>query len=233
MLVNVVETTSVTEKSDICNFALENLKNSKKSFELEGGIVIISSKVISILEGNLVNLKEISFENLVEREADEVISCKNGVYLTLKNGIYIPNAGVDVSNTPKNTAITWPRDPWGTADSLKECLKKEFGLKNIGVIISDSFVVPGRKGVTGVALAWSGVEGVEDERSREDLFGEPLKITQKAIADNLVSSALLLMGEADESTPIAIIKDAPVKFTDRKIDPLEGIMGDGDLFDIG
>ncbi len=227
-----MKTATAREEGDIVNFVVESLKNCEKSFDLEGSVIVISSKIVSILEGNLVNLDEISFENLVEREADRIISETNGCFLTVKNGIYIPNAGVDLSNTPENTAITWPTDPFGTAEILKEHLKEKFSLENIGVIISDSFVAPGRKGVTGVALGHSGFEGVEDERERLDLFGRKLKITQKATADNLVSSALLMMGEADECTPIAVIEKAPVKFTDRQINPLEGIMEDGDLFTV-
>jgi F420-0:gamma-glutamyl ligase len=59
---------------------------------------------------------------------------------------------------------------------------------------------------------------VEDVRGRKDLFGKPLLITRRATADNLVSAAQIIMGEADESTPAVLIRDAPVKFIEGSED---------------
>lgn len=231
MRIDAIETALVQGKGDIVKFVIESLKNDKKTFEksflgdvLEGAVVIVSAKIVSILEGNMVNLDDISFEELVKREAEEVIGGVEGCALTKKHGIVIPNAGVDRSNVPEGHTITWPKDPQGTADALYEGLKKEFDVENVGIIISDSRITPGRRGTTGIALAWAGFEGVQDERGKEDLFGDTLKLAQKATADNLVSAALVIMGEADECTPIAIVQEAPVVFTSRSIDMNEGVM---------
>jgi F420-0:gamma-glutamyl ligase len=62
-----------------------------------------------------------------------------------------------------------------------------------------------------MALGTSGIVPVEDARGSKDLFGKPLNITRKAVADNLVSAAQLLMGEADECIPCVLIRGAPVK----------------------
>jgi F420-0:gamma-glutamyl ligase len=49
-----------------------------------------------------------------------------------------------------------------------------------------------------------------------DLFGKPLKQTRINMADALAASAVLVMGESDEQTPIAIIEDVPfVEFSDH------------------
>jgi len=234
MKIQAIKTSIISEKGNIGSFLLESLKNAKKSFEkdfLEGAIIIVSAKIVSILEGNIVNLDDISFENLVKNEADDIVSEVKGCFLTRKYGIIIPNAGIDRSNVPNGHAVTWPKAPQTTADILVTALRKKFDLEQIGVIIADSCITPGRKGTTGVALAWSGFEGVQDERGKVDLFGDTLKLAQKAIADNLVSAALLVMGEADECTPIAIVEEAPVVFTDRQMQPHEGNMEiDEDLF---
>ena len=227
MKVTAVKTAIVREEGNASAFLLESLENAKKSLgehPLEGCIIIVSAKIISILEGNMVNLDDISFEDLVKSEADEVISDTNGCFLTRKYGIIIPNAGIDRSNAPKGHAVMWPSNPQVTADSLCNTLREKFGLKDVGVVIADSRITPGRKGTTGVALAWSGFEGIQDERGKVDLFGGTLKLAQKATADNLVTAALIVMGEADECTPIAIIEDAPVEFIDRKISNDEGVM---------
>jgi len=65
-----------------------------------------------------------------------------------------------------------------------------------------------------VALACAGIEPVEDARGQKDLFGRELKITRKAVADNLVSAAQIVMGEGDEGVPAVIIRDAPVAIRD-------------------
>ncbi len=55
-----------------------------------------------------------------------------------------------------------------------------------------------RLGCVGVALACDGLEPVEDARGQKDLYGRELLITRKAVADNLVSAAQIVMGEGDE-----------------------------------
>lgn len=238
MELKAIKTSVVKEKNDVGEFVVQSLKNAEKSFkkhsiaEIFGGaVIVISAKIVSILEGNMTNLEKISFEELVRREADEVISEVEGHFLTRKTGILIPNAGVDKSNAPEGFAIPWPKNPQKTAETLRSTLLKEFKVENLGVIIADSRVTQGRRGTTGVAIAWSGFVGVADERGMEDLFGKPLQITQLAVADNLATSALCIMGEAAECTPIVVIENAPVTFTDAKTDPLEGVMdGAEDLF---
>lgn len=238
MELKAIRTARVKENGDICEFVVESLKNAEKSFkkhseaEIFGGsVIVISAKIVSILEGNITNLEKISFEELVRREADIVIRTAGGHFLTKKNGILIPNAGVDKSNVPEGFTIPWPKEPWKTAEGLRGRLLEEFNIESLGVIIADSRVTQGRRGTTGVAIAWSGFVGVADERGMGDLFGKPLLITQRAVADNLATAALCIMGEAAECTPIVVIENAPVTFTDAKTEPLEGVMDEAeDLF---
>jgi coenzyme F420-0:L-glutamate ligase len=128
----------------------------------------------------------------------------------------IPSAGIDLSNTPHGTAILWPRKPFEVAEELRKNLRKKFGLRNLGIIISDSHCTPLRWGVTGIAIGFAGFLGIQDERGRSDLFGNKLKVTKKAVCDNLASAALLIMGEAAERVPFAVIRGAPTKFTSRQ-----------------
>lgn len=237
MKIKAVKTAIAKGKGDINDFILHGLENAKKSFEissladvLEGSVLIVSAKIISILQGNMVNLDEISFQTLVEREADNVLDDVDGCFLTQKYGIIIPNAGVDRSNVPQGYVIPWPNNPEEVAGELRNLLSEKFGVDRLGVVIADSRITPGRKGTTGVALAWSGFEGVEDERGKEDLFGDTLKLAQKATADNLVSAALLVMGEAKECTPLALIEHAPVQFGDILGSRAAVIDPDEDLF---
>jgi F420-0:gamma-glutamyl ligase len=61
-------------------------------------------------------------------------------------------------------------------------------------------------------LAVAGFKPIRDTRGKKDLYGKPLIITRHAVADDLASAAHLLMGEADEKTPVVLIREAPLDF---------------------
>lgn len=93
---------------------------------------------------------------------------------------------------------------------------KEYKLRKLGILLSDSHCQPLRLGTSGIAIGWDGFEGVEDIRGSKDLFGKKMKYTQIAVADCIASAANLLMGESDASIPFVIIRDLKVKWTDKK-----------------
>ena len=209
----------------------------------ERDIVCVTSKVVAMEQGRVVTLADVrrspaaeqlpplrpavdpavqvALAALVLQEADAVFATDGPVYLTLKHNIFIANAGIDLSNAPAGCAILWPEQPWQWAKAFRGKLQVEYRLQELGVIVTDSHVTPLRKGVTGLALAYAGFEGVQNEQGKPDLFGRPLEFTAKAVADDLASVAVLMMGEAGESTPFALIRAAPVGFTDRAIEPVE------------
>ncbi|MBI4995094.1 coenzyme F420-0:L-glutamate ligase [Candidatus Peregrinibacteria bacterium] len=189
---------------------------SKAGLHLKNNdILILSSKIVALSQGQIVYFKKGKKDprviELILREADKVFPGK--MLLTLKDNILIPSAGIDFSNAPKGFAILWPKNPWKEAQNLRAALKKKFKLKRLGVVIIDSHCQPLRWGTTGIALSWAGFEGVEDCRGEKDIFGKPLKVTKKAVADNLASAAAIVMGEAAERVPFVLIRNAPVKFT--------------------
>ncbi|MCD6410039.1 MAG: coenzyme F420-0:L-glutamate ligase [Candidatus Verstraetearchaeota archaeon] len=194
---------------------------------MDGDVLVISAKVVSIAEGLAVKLSSIQptnkarelaklysmdphFTQLVLDEADFVVGGVKGALLTVKRGIFIANAGVDLSNAPPGCAVPWPRDPDGSAFIAWQTLKNEYCCSSLGVILSDSRVQPLRLGTTGVAIATCGFQPVIDLRGREDLFNRPLKIKQLALADLLASAAILAMGEASELTPAALIRGVQI-----------------------
>ena len=158
---------------------------------------------------------------LVIRESDKIYGGIDGFVLSSKNGILTPNAGIDISNVKKGWAILYPKNPFDEAERLREKFS-EYYRKSVGIIISDSRIYPTRLGTTGISVAVSGFEPVVDERGRKDLFGNIMRVTQRALSDNLVSAAQVLMGETNESTPIVIIHfngsaKEKIHFTKRKI----------------
>jgi coenzyme F420-0:L-glutamate ligase/coenzyme F420-1:gamma-L-glutamate ligase len=76
----------------------------------------------------------------------------------------------------------------------------------IGVIINDSFGRPWRIGTVGVAIGAAGLPALLDQRGEVDLFGRTLRVTVVAYADEIAAAASLLMGQADESRPVVVVR---------------------------
>lgn len=184
----------------------------------ERSVIAITSKVVSLCEGRALPVSEYSKDELIEREADLFIprsENKYGVYLAIKNNMLAPTAGIDESNTG-GYYVLWPKDPQASANRCWEFIRSHFSVKHAGIIITDSTSSPMRLGVTGKSIASCGFCPMVSRIGHTDLFGKPLKQTRINMADALAASAVLVMGESDEQTPIAIIEDVPfVEFSDH------------------
>ncbi len=175
---------------------------------------MIASKVLAYSQGLLKSVdSEESFREFVKSEADRVLE-EGDMVLTMKNKVLIPNAGIDRSNVPEGKAVLWPTEPFESAEKIRKKLMSEFSLEKLGIVISDSFCQPLRKGTAGVAIGWAGFEGVQDERGAKDLHGRDMVYTRIAVADSLSSAANLLMGESDASIPFVVVRDFDARFTD-------------------
>jgi coenzyme F420-0:L-glutamate ligase len=155
---------------------------------------------------------------LILDEADEILGGVPHVLLTIKDNVLMANAGIDRSNAPPGHVVLLPSNPTQTAWQIKTELEEKTG-NEIGIIIADSRTQPLRLGTVGLAVAIAGIEPIKDFRGYPDLFGRPLRITKSSVADNLASAAQILLGEADEQVPIVVVRQAPVKFTKRIIQP--------------
>lgn len=196
--------------------AIKKSLSRKKETLMDRDILIIASKALAYSQGRLVRIaNETEFKQLIKKEADKVL-LDSEMTITLKNKILIPNAGIDKSNTPKGVAVLWPEDPFGNARQIRFALMKEYKLKKLGIVISDSHCQPLRLGTSGIAIGWAGFEGVRDYRGTKDLFGKKMRYTQIAIADNIASASNLLMGETNASTPFVIVRGSDIKWTGKK-----------------
>ncbi len=199
----------------------------------DGDVLAVSSKYTAISEGRIVRLDDVQVSDeaaeiaeryamnprvaqLVIQEADHVFGGIPGFLLTFKDGILSPNAGLDRSNIPSGYAVLFPEYPYRSAENLRRALRAEFGV-NVGLILTDSWLMPGRLGTTGVALATAGFRPIQDERGKIDLFGNPMLVTQRGVADTICAAAELVMGERDEATPVAIVRNTGVELGDFEI----------------
>jgi coenzyme F420-0:L-glutamate ligase len=196
----------------------------------DGDILVIAETAVATAEGSVIRLADVTpsararklaekygmdpaTTEVVLRESDSVVGGIPHFLLCLKGGTLLPNAGVDASNAPPGCVTPLPANP-----DLSACrIKKEIGQATgaaIGVIIADSRTHAMRSGCSGVAIGCTGIPSVIDDRGRSDLFGRKLEVTKRAIADNIASAAELVMGEADECTPAAIVRGLGLSVSD-------------------
>ncbi len=236
MQVFPVKTRIIVPEDNFVDVLLESLDALELSL-MDNDIITIAETPLGTTEGRVVKLSDVSVSDeaktiserydilpevaeLIIQEADEILGGIPRVVLTIKNNTLMANAGVDKSNIPPGHASLLPIDSRASADRIRTEIKKRTG-KTIGVMVIDSRTQPLRLGNIGMALGVAGFRPVADDRGRYDLFGNEMRITRRAIADNLSSACTAVMGESDESVPIALIRDAPVEFVDQSFDSSE------------
>jgi coenzyme F420-0:L-glutamate ligase/coenzyme F420-1:gamma-L-glutamate ligase len=236
MLVYPIKTRIITQDDNILDVLLEALALAGIEIQ-DNDIITVAETPLGTTEGRVVKLTDVpvsedakklaeKFELLPEvaqliiQEADDILGGIPHVVLTIKNNTLMANAGIDKSNVPAGYASLLPLDSRISAEKLREEVKKRTG-KTIGVMVIDSRTQPLRLGNIGMALGVAGFRPVADDRGRKDLFGNELRITRRAIADNLASACTAVMGESNESVPAALIRNAPVEFSNESFDSSE------------
>lgn len=233
MKVLPIRTRTIKPNDDFLDVIVEGMQRLGLAFQ-DNDILGIAETPLGTTQGRIVKLDEVdvsqeatqlaeSYEmnpavaQLVLNEADEILGGIPHVLLTIKENTLMANAGVDKSNVPPGYASLLPLDSRKSAEDIRQQVMQRFG-KRIGVLIIDSRTQPLRLGNIGMALGVAGFRPVADDRGRTDLFGNELRITRRAIADNLSSACTAVMGESDESVPAALIRDAPAEFVDASFD---------------
>lgn len=215
MIIRPVKTERVLPKTkslfDVLDESLESI--------VENTVLAITSKIVSLCEGRTVPIGEADKLELVQGEADLFLAPETSKYpdfqFTITKNTLIPNSGIDESNSGGNYLL-WPENAQKTANELRAYLKKKFGLKNVGTVITDSTCVPLRWGTLGIPIAYSGFAPNNDYIGTRDLFGYEFKVSKSNVAGGLAAAASLVMGEGTEQTPIAVIEDVPfVQFQDH------------------
>jgi coenzyme F420-0:L-glutamate ligase / coenzyme F420-1:gamma-L-glutamate ligase len=243
-----IKTPIIREGDDIVHI-LETALEESGIVPVDGDIFVLAESAVGTAEKRVVKLanvtpggraKELGEKygidpremELVLQECDEIFGGVPGAALTITKGVLAPNAGIDASNAPEGHVVLLPEDPKKSSENIRNRLEQRYSCR-FGVIIGDSRTQPLRLGCTGIALGVSGFVPVEDARGTNDIYGRPLRITYKAIADNLVSAAELLMGEAGERVPCVLVRGAPVSMVNESPDmptiSMEGCMYFGNI----
>jgi coenzyme F420-0:L-glutamate ligase/coenzyme F420-1:gamma-L-glutamate ligase len=216
----------VRRGDDIAELILHGLASSGLALQ-RGDILVIAQKIASKAEGRFVDLRTVTpseraqalaaevnkdprLVELILRESTEVVRYRRGVLVVAhRNGCVLANAGIDASNVGSgvddNRVLLLPEDCNRSCREIRARLAARTGV-DAGVLIIDSLGRAWRNGTIGVALGAAGVPALLDLRGKPDLFGRKLRTTQVGIADEIAAAASLLMGQADEGTPVALVR---------------------------
>ena len=175
---------------------------------IDGDVLVITQKIVSKAEGAVIEIDQddpLSHKPVVEREAVRILRRRGDLIITeTKHGFVCANAGIDLSNVTRGHAALLPEDSDRSARRIRDRILGTHGV-SVGVIVSDTFGRPWRRGVTDVAIGCAGIAAVVDLRGTEDSLGRELMVTEVCVADELAAAADLVCGKA-EGIPVALVR---------------------------
>src|SRR5207245_7730654 len=141
----------------------------------------------------------------VERESRRVVARRDDVVIAeTAHGFVCANAGVDASNVESGWVALLPEDPDASAERIRERVLADRGV-DIGVVVTDTFGRPWRKGLVNVAIGCAGIPALVDLRGQKDHVGRLLEATIVALADEVAAASGLVMAK-DAMVPAAIVR---------------------------
>ena len=221
---------------------LECMKDQELQFE-EDDVLVIAQKIISKAENCYFNYaslepgkkavelasicnKDPQFVQLILNESNEVLRAAPGVLIVEhRSGFVSANAGIDHSNINQSSqynekwALLIPENADKSAEQLRAAIKAKTG-KDIGILIIDSHGRAWRNGTVGITIGISGLDALIDQRGQKDLYGNILTATIISAVDELAAGASLVMGQADEGTPVVLVRGYPYPHGNGKFEDL-------------
>ena len=189
---------------------------------------MVTQKIVSKAEGRVLKLEDIQASaialqlseghnrdprhtEVILQESRRIVRMDRGNIISeTRHGFVcanagIANAGVDASNIPgEGTVALLPIDPDASAERIQAGVREKTG-KDVAVIISDTFGRPWREGAVNVAIGVSGMNPMQDYRGMEDAYGQLMRSTVIAVADELAATAELVTGKVT-GVPVALIR---------------------------
>ncbi|MDQ3425145.1 MAG: coenzyme F420-0:L-glutamate ligase [Actinomycetota bacterium] len=212
------------EGDDLGALLVESAKNAAG---LEtGDIVVVAQKAVSKVEGRVRHLDQIEPSDrarelagdddarrieVILQESRRIVRMRPPTLIIAetRHGYVCASAGVDQSNAKRpSTLILLPLDSDASARLLRSRIRELSGV-DVGVIVSDSFGRPFRRGTTDVALGVAGLSPLLDLEGRRDSTGYELHATEIAVADEIAGAAELVMGKT-EGIPAAVVRGVDV-----------------------
>ena len=209
MKVQAIKTRIFQEGEDLFSFITHYIKKLP-----EKSVVVITSKIVALAEERTAIIKDAKTKEILIRQESQFALRTKYVWMTIKDGMVMASAGIDESNAD-GKLILLPSDSFATAHVLRKKLQKKYGVKKLGVLLTDGRTISLRAGFGGVAVGYAGFEGVRDYVGAPDIFGRNFKFVRTDVADCLATAAVLVMGEGNEQQPLTIIQNAPITFCEK------------------
>ncbi|MGI9578125.1 MAG: coenzyme F420-0:L-glutamate ligase [Microthrixaceae bacterium] len=173
-----------------------------------GDALVVTQKVVSKAEGAMASVDPtdpLGHKPLVEANSARILRRRGDLIISeTKHGFVCANAGIDLSNVGRGEAALLPDDPDRSARRIRDALAARFGVQ-LGVIVSDTFGRPWRRGVTDVAIGCAGIRPIIDLRGTNDAYGRELQVTEVALVDEIAAAAELVMGKSS-GIPAAVVR---------------------------
>lgn len=187
---------------------VEACRNAPNGPLQDGDVLVVTQKIVSKAEGRMVQIDPddpLSHKVLVEQEGVRVVRRRGDLIITqTQHGFICANSGIDLSNVERGWAALLPIDSDRSARRIRDIIRAKLGV-SVGIIVSDTFGRPWRKGLTDVAIGVAGVAAVLDLRGTPDALGRMMQVTEVCIADEVACAAELVMGKSN-GVPVAVVR---------------------------
>lgn len=232
-IISILINDDIRDGDDIGNLILKSIKENKESLK-ENDVIVITHKIVSKSEGRTIDLTKIipseeskkissrtgkdpKLVELIISQSNEIIKIQREIIITeTKHGFVCANSGIDTSNVGNsNHVVLLPVDPDKSAREIRNYIRSRTKT-NVAVIISDTFGRPFRKGQVNVAIGVAGINPIKSYIGDSDMYGNILRVTEIAIADEIASAAELVMGKSLR-VPVTIVRGYDFSSTDASI----------------
>lgn len=198
----------IVEGDDLTQLIIDAANSKAEQVIQANDVLVVTQKIVSKAEGQIVEVDPEdpdSHRPVAEAEAVRILRRRGLLIITeTKHGFICANSGVDRSNVRDGTVALLPEDSDRSARRIRDQIKARLEL-DVGVIISDTFGRPWRRGVTDVAIGCAGIAAVVDLRGTDDAMGRELSVTEVAVVDEIAAAADLVLGKATDM-PVAIVR---------------------------
>ncbi len=232
----------INKGDDLAEIIYQAALENEFTFE-DGDVLVLAQKIVSKAEGRLVNLttvtpsveavelaeylgKRSELLELILNESSEILRTRPGTIIVQhKAGHVCANAGIDHSNVKgdwgedADWVLLLPEDSDKSAAQIRKALEAKTG-KQLAVLIIDSLGRAWRNGVLGTAIGLAGMPGLIDMRGAQDMNNYQLRVTTIAAADELAAAASLMMGQANEGTPVVHVRGFPYELREGTVTEL-------------
>ena len=206
----------IAEGDDLAAMIVERIELQERD------VVVVAQKAVSKVEGRILQIDSLEASpkaielagderdprevEAVLREAKRIVRERGPLVIAeTRHGFVCASAGVDHSNAPgPGTLVLLPVDPDASARGLRTRLAVLTGLE-VGVVVTDSFGRPFRKGTTDVAIGVAGIPAFLDLVGTTDRAGYELRATWIAVADEIAAAADLARSKAD-GVPVVVVR---------------------------